>query len=420
MRVVVVGAGVIGVATAYFLARHGCDVTVLEREPEAAAGTSHANAGMLTPSMADPWNAPGLAWHLLRWLGREDAPFLLRPSVLPSMAGWGLKFLRQSTPARFRANSEKNLRLALYSLEQLRALRADLKLPYDALANGTIKVFRDARGFADGQSRTQMLTAMGLQVRTLTPAQAVALEPSLAPVQSQLVGAIHCPQDESGDARAFTEGLAARAREFGVEFHFGAEVTGVERSGDRIAAVLAGGARYTADSFVLAAGCWSPRFLQQFGARLPLQPVKGYSITVDASGWSGAPRMPVIDDALHAAVTPLGSRLRIAGTAELAGFDRSLNPARIENLFHLLLSLFPGFAPRLDRARASPWAGLRPVSADGVPHLGRFAMDNLFLNTGHGHLGWTLAAGSAQLVADLVAGKRPGLDLEPYDPNRRS
>ena len=243
MKVVIIGAGVIGVTTAYFLARNGCEVTVLERESEVALGTSHANAGMLTPSMADPWNAPGLFWHLLGWLGREDAPFLLRPRVLPQLAGWGLKFLAESRPARFRANAEKNLRLALYSLAQLQALRAELALPYDALANGTIKVFRDARGFAAARARTDMLAAMGLELRTLTPAQAVTLEPSLAPVEDALTGAVHCPADESGDARAFTQALATRARQAGVSFQFGTAVDALERAGGRLAAVGGGGGR---------------------------------------------------------------------------------------------------------------------------------------------------------------------------------
>lgn len=419
MRVVVVGSGLQGVASAYFLAAEGCEVTVLEREAAVAQGTSHANAGMLTPSMADPWNAPGILRHLLGWLGREDAPFLLRPAALPSMAGWGLAFLRNARPARYRANMERNLRLASYSLVVLRELRARLALQYAQRTAGTIKVFRDARAFDAAVARSDVLARLGLDVRPLSPDGAVQVEPALAPVRERLVGGIYCPTDESGDARAFTEALAAHAQQAGARFRFGEAVRGFAPAGGRIGAALTASGRHVADAFVLAAGCWSPQLLAPLGVALRVRPVKGYSITVPTAGWAGAPSMPVIDDALHTAATPLGDRLRVAGTAEIAGYDRSLTPARIDNLFGLLLGLFPDYAPRLDRARAQPWAGLRPVSADGVPLIGRTRYDNLFLNAGHGHLGWTLAAGSARLLADLLLGRAPELDPRPYDACRR-
>ena len=419
MRVVVVGAGLQGVASAYFLAAEGCEVTVLEREAGVALGTSHANAGMLTPSMADPWNAPGILGHLLGWLGREDAPFLLRPAALPSMIGWGLAFLRNARPARYRANMERNLRLATYSLAVLGELRTSLALQYDQRSAGTLKVFRDARAFDAAVARNDVLRQLGLDARPLTPDAVVQVEPALTPVRERLVGGIHCPADESGDARAFTEALAARAQQAGAQFRFGEPVRAFEAAGGRIGAAVTASGRHAADAFVLAAGCWSPQLLAPLGIALRVRPVKGYSITVPTAGWAGAPAMPVIDDALHAAATPLGDRLRVAGTAEIAGDDRALTPARIENLFGLLLGLFPDYAPRLDRGNAQPWAGLRPVSADGVPLIGRTRCDNLFLNAGHGHLGWTLAAGSARLLADLVLGRAPALDPRPYDARRR-
>jgi D-amino-acid dehydrogenase len=418
VRVVVIGAGLQGVATAWFLAREGCEVTVLERAAAPAQGTSHANAGMLTPSMADPWNAPGILRHLLGWLGREDAPFLLRARALPSLAGWGLAFLAHARPERFRASLERNLRLATYSLEVLGELRTALDLQYDQRTAGTIKVFRDARALDAAAARLELLARAGLAVRALTPQQAVQVEPALGPVRERLAGAFHCPQDESGDARAFTEALARRAAEAGARFHFGRAVTALQSDGDRIVAAATAEGPVAGDLFVLAAGPWSAPLLAPLGARLPVRPVKGYSITVPIGAWEGAPRMPVVDDALHAAATPLGDRLRVAGTAELAGDDLSLPPARIENLHALLLELFPSYAPHLDRARAEPWAGLRPVCADGVPLIGRYRWSNLFLNTGHGHLGWTLAAGSARLLADLVLGLAPAIDAAPYRAER--
>jgi D-amino-acid dehydrogenase len=418
MRVLVIGSGLLGVASAHFLSREGCDVTVVERLGGVAAGTSHANAGMLTPSMADPWNSPGIFWHLLQWLGREDAPFLLRPRALPSMLGWGLSFIAASSPARQRASMDANLRLAAYSLAQLRELRAAHQLAYDERTNGTIKVFRDRRAFDAAVARNRVLAELGLDVRAVDPAQAVALEPSLAPVREALVGGIYCPTDESGDARAFTQALADTARAGGVRFEFGVDITGFEHAGGRLNAALAGGRRFEAEQFVVAAGSWSPQLLSQLGIALPVRPVKGYSITVPTAHWGGAPQMPVIDDALHAAATPLGARLRVAGTAEIAGYDATVTPARIENLFNLLLGLFPTYPQPLDRAKAEPWAGLRPVSPDGVPRIGQLGYDNLFVNTGHGHLGWTLAAGSGALLAQLVCGRPTEIAAGPYRPDR--
>lgn len=418
VRVVVIGSGLQGVASAWFLAQEGCDVTVLERAPAVAQGTSYANAGMLTPSMADPWNAPGILGHVLGQLGHEDAPFLLRLRALPSLVGWGLAFLANARARPFRANMERNLRLASYSLALLRTLRAELGLHYDQRTAGTIKVFRERRAFDAAVRRNAVLAELGLDVRTLAPDEVVRTEPALAGVREKLAGGIYCPADESGDARLFTEGLARKAQEAGARFEFGAEVSGFETAGGRIAAVVTTRGRRAAEAFVLAAGVWSPLLLQPLGFALRLRPVKGYSITVPIGAWQAAPRMPVIDDALHTAATPLGDRLRVAGTAELAGYDTTLTPGRVENLFTLLLGLFPSYAPYLDRAAASPWAGLRPVSADGVPLIGRYRYDNLFLNTGHGHLGWTLACGSARLLADLMLGRAPGVDARAYDAQR--
>jgi D-amino-acid dehydrogenase len=418
MRVLVIGSGLLGVSTAWFLAREGCEVTVLDRLGGAAQGTSFANAGMLTPSMADPWNSPGIAWRLLKWLGREDAPFLLRPRALPAMLGWGLSFLRHSSPARQRASMDANLRLAAFSLATLRELRASLNIAYDERDLGTLKVFRDRAAFDTAVARDAVLAGLGLELRALSPDEAVALEPALAPARERLAGAIHCPADGSGDARAFTLALADHARAAGVRFLFDRAVTRFEHAGGRINAAIAGGERHAAHQFVVAAGSWSAPLLAPLGLSLPVRPVKGYSITLPTGGWSGVPRLPVVDEALHAAATPLGARLRVAGTAEIAGYDETVRPARIDNLFKLLLELFPDFPQPLDRANAQPWAGLRPMSPDGVPRIGALGYDNLFVNTGHGHLGWTLAAGSGALLADLMLGKAPQLPAAPYDARR--
>jgi len=418
MKVVVVGSGLLGVASAYFLAREGCEVSVLDRESEPARGTSHANAGMLTPSMADPWNSPGVFWHLLKWIGKEDAPFLLRPSAIPSMTRWGLSFIANSRPDRFHANMEKNLRLASYSMLVIRELRGTLGLRYDERSNGTLTIFREQAGFDLARERFEYLATLGLGVKYLSPKESVAVEPALADIADKLVGGILCPEDESGDARMFTQALAAKAREAGVKFQFGADVTGFEADGKRIASVTTAQGKHTADAIVVAAGSWSPLLLKQLGITLPVRPVKGYSITVPTGAWATRPGLPIVDAALHAAITPFENRLRVAGTAEFAGYDTSLSAGRINNLFGLLLSVYPSFAPHLDRSNAQPWAGLRPVAADGVPRVGKLKFDNLYVNAGHGHLGWTFAAGSGRLLADLVMKKSTAIDAKPYDAER--
>jgi D-amino-acid dehydrogenase len=408
-----------GVASAYFLAREGCEVMVIDRESAPALGTSHANAGMLTPSMADPWNAPGVFWHLLKWIGREDAPFLLRPSAIPAMTAWGLSFIANSRPDRFRANMEKNLKLASYSLDVMREMRASVKgLDYDLLTNGTLTVFRDQPALDEAVKRFRILETLGLRVSVLSAKDAAALEPAIADIADKLVGGIHCPGDESGDARMFTQALVREARALGATFAFDTNVKGFERNGDRIAAAITDDGKQFADQFLVAAGSWSPLVLRSVGASLPVRPVKGYSITVPTGKWPARPGMPVIDAVLHAAITPFKDRLRVAGTAEFAGYDTSPSPGRINNLFDLLLSVYPSYAPYLDRNNAQPWAGLRPVSSDGVPRIGRLKYRNLFVNSGQGHLGWTFACGSGRLVADLMTGKPAQIDATPYDAQR--
>lgn len=420
VRVAVIGAGLQGVATAYFLARDGHDVLVLDRAGEVARGTSHANAGMLTPSMADPWNDPGVLWKILRNLGHEDSALLLRPHALPAYGAWGLRFLANARPARFADNMRRNLRLADYSMQVLRALRDELGLAYDQLANGTLKVFREPRALERSAARCMQLAALGVAVQPLSATEAVALEPALAPIGDSIVGAIHCPGDESGDARRFTEGLAGHARRRGVEFGFDTPVIDFETSGSRVVEVTTARGAVRADAVVVAAASWTAPLLRHLGIALPVRPVKGYSVTLDMGAWQPRPRMPVLDDSLHAAATPLGTQLRVAGTAEFAGYDTQPTPARVDNLFRLTLRMFPGFAPHLHRDRASPWAGLRPMSADGVPLIGPLKLGNLYLNTGHGHLGWTLACGSARLLADLVSGNAPAIDPLPYSATRFS
>lgn len=413
MRVLVIGSGLAGVATAFFLNRNGCDVTVVERRQGAALETSFANAGMLTPSMADPWNAPGVLWKVLKWIGRDDSPLLLRPSALPTMISWGLGFLANSSPQRFTVNMSKNARIASYSLGVLRQLRTELDLHYDERVRGTIKIFRERAAFDEMVEIAHKLAAEGITHEALDTAGVIEAEPSLAPIADKLVGGVLFPGDESGDAHKCCRAIAEAAQKRGVTFRFEVTVSGFDRNGGRIAAVLTDQGPLEADAYVLAAGSYSPLLARHLGLNIPIRPVKGYSITVPCGDWQGAPLRPIVDDTVHIAVTPLGQRLRVAGTAEFAGWDTVVRGPRIEYVRRLLLDILPDAAPFLS-APIEEWAGLRPMCCDGVPILGRTPIANLYLNTGHGHLGWTMSQGSGKLVADLIAGGKPQLDLADY------
>lgn len=420
MHIVVVGAGLIGVTSAYRLRRAGHDVTLFERGPEPATGASFANGGMLTPSMADPWNAPGVWKNLLRWMGKPDAPMLLRPSSLPAMSGWGLKFLAASSPPRFNDNTWRNLRLAVYSVAGMRELRTEEPLDYAASTRGTMKVYRNPQAFAAGLEKMRQYSHPAIDARPLSAEEAIALEPGLEPIRSQLAGAVHFASDESGDARLFTQQLWAAAQRRGAVFRGEESVEEILVERGRVRAVRTQRETIAADAVVVAAGCHTPHLLRPLGIRLPIQPVKGYSLTCTPLEPEAVPpiSIPIVDDDLHAAVTPLGTSIRVAGTAEFAGFNRDVSPERIENLQRLLRGVLPKSADEFLAAHVQPWAGLRPVCADGVPCIGPCGPEGLYVNSGHGHLGWTMAEGSARLLADLIDGKTPGIEARDYDPRR--
>jgi D-amino-acid dehydrogenase len=406
MKAIVIGSGLLGITTAYFLRRRGHDVTVIERQEGPGRETSFANGALLHPSLPEPWNGPGCWRVLLSSLGRADAPMQLRWRALPGLLGWGVRFLWNSRVSAFERNVLSNLRLALYSLEVMKSLRQQTQLEYGRAARGTLRIFRDDRALDAAFATATRLAAQGLRFRKLTRREAVALEPALQPIADELAGALHYEADESGDAYRFCTALTQSAREEGVEFRFRTEVTSLELRAGRIAAVISGGERLVADKYVVAAGSYSPQLLARIGMRLPVRPAKGYSVTFDAQRQSLS--IPVIDDQLHAAVVPLEGAIRVVGTAEFAGYDRTIRPPRIQNLLRLLRQVLP--EESFDPAMGQPWCGLRPMSVDGVPIIGPTSIPNLWLNTGHGHLGWTMAAGSARLLADLIAGEAPSVD----------
>ena len=404
MKVTVVGAGLAGTASAFFLAEAGCAVTVIDRGAEPASETSHANGSMITPSLANPWNEPGVLATLVRSLGREDAPVMLRPRAVPSMLRWGLAFLRNSRRATFEHSFLRNVEFIQYSQGVMHELLQRHSLSFDHAMEGTLQVHRDPAALESAQRTAEMLEPAGVRHDVLDRAGVVAHEPALAPIAEQLVGGVAYPDDEVGNARSFCLELRRLAEAQGADFRFNESLYGLRGLLDR-------------GNVVLAAGSYSPGLARDVGLDVPVRPAKGYSITVPIGDTVPRPRVPVIDDALHAAVVPLGNALRVAGTAEFAGFDRSVNASRIKNLKRLLEAIYPDLPMPRD---VSPWCGLRPMTPDGMPIVGPSGVDGLFLNTGHGHLGWSMACASGKAISDLVTGQSPEVDLAPFSLGRDS
>ncbi len=411
MTTLIIGAGVIGTTLAYELALMGEKVTVVDAAAGPALETSFANGSLITPSMSDPWASPGVPKMLLKYLGREDAPFLLRLRALASMAGWGVSFLRNCSPEKWRANTRAVFPLAEYSRDRLDAMTRELGLDYDRCGEGTLRIHQDQESMRAADAALAVYRDLGCEIRVLGQEECLAMELSLRPVARGIHGGFHFPGDRSGDCHVFTRQLMARAAEKGAAFQFNSKVTALKVESGRLKAVLTSSGPIAADRFVLAAGSYSLGLGRQAGLRIPVFPVKGYSATFDVSGWNRPPSVPFVDNGRKIAVVRMGNRLRIAGTAEFAGFDRRDNPVRSGVLLKHFKSLFPestGVGP------PQYWHGLRPMSADGRPFIGRTRLSNLYVNTGHGPLGWTLACGSAKALAQVIRGVRPEIDLEPF------
>ncbi|MCF8149154.1 MAG: D-amino acid dehydrogenase [Burkholderiaceae bacterium] len=415
MRVSVLGAGVVGVTSAWYLAADGHEVTVFDRQPEPAQETSCANGGQISVSHAEPWASPRAPRLALKWLGREDAPLLWRMRADPAQWLWGLRFLRQCTAARVRANIGAIVGLGLASRTALQSLRHQLALEYDHLERGILHFYTDPREFDQALPQAALMREFGCERLPKTAAECLAIEPALAGSRIPVVGGTYTARDESGDARRFTEALARHAAARGVRFRFGETVRALQREGGRLSSVhLASGERVDADMTVLAMGSYSPLLLQPLGLRLPVYPAKGYSATLALPAGVLAPTVSLTDDGSKIVISRLGQSLRVAGTAEFTGYDTSLNMPRCQVLVRRIHEIFPALAAvnNIDY-----WAGLRPATPGNVPLVGDLSaagLAGLWLNTGHGTLGWTLACGSARLLADLVAGRDPGLDPAPY------
>lgn len=413
MRVIVLGAGVVGTTSAWYLVRAGHDVTVIERQGAAGLETSFANGGQISASHAEPWANPGAPAKIIEWLGREDAPLLFRPRADWRQWTWGVRFLIECLPFRTRANVRDLLALALYSRAQLRELRVEAGIEYDALTRGILQFFTEETEFDHAAARANALREHGGDREIKTAAECIAIEPALRHAAERIVGGVYSAADESGDALKFTQAVALLAERAGVRFLFGRSIKRLEAERGAVASVVvadpAGGdERLSADAYVVALGSYSPLALRPLGVSIPVYPLKGYSITIPLEPDDEAPSVSLSDDTHKLVFSRLGQRLRVAGTAEMDGYNTAVNDARCSAIVRRTFELFPG-AGRAERAEF--WTGLRPATPSNVPLIGRTRYPNLFLNTGHGTLGWTMACGSGRALADIVSGHAPEPDF---------
>ena len=423
MKVIVLGAGLLGVTSAYFLRQQGHDVSVVDRQASPAAETSFANGGQISVSHAEPWANPGAPLKVLKWLGKEDAPLLFRIRADMRQWLWGLQFLRECTPARTRHNIEQIVRLGTYSRDTLQQLRRDIGIAYDERTQGILHFYTSRQEFDGAEAPAGQMRALGCDRRVISADDAVKLEPALRHIRPQLAGATYTAEDESGDANRFARELVKRCEADGVQFLLSHTVTALREAGSRIDHVEATDSegrflRLRADAYVLAMGSLSPLYASPLGIHLPIYPAKGYSVTMPVKDASMAHQVSLTDDEYKLVFSrlttrstpeaPGGDRLRIAGTAELNGYDRDLNRVRCEAIVKRVEHLFPGAG---DSEQAQFWTGLRPATPSNVPIIGRSKLPNLFLNTGHGTLGWTHSCGSGKSIARIVSGLKPEVNF---------
>ena len=412
MHIVVLGAGVVGTTTAWYLQKQGHQVTVVDRQSGAGLETSFANGGQVSVSHAEPWANPSAPLKVLKWLFQADAPLLFRPRFDPAQWRWALAFLRECTSARAAHNIRQMVNLGTYSRSQLQALRQDAGIEYDALSRGILHFYTNPREFDGAIEPTRIMQGLGCDRQIIDADRAVELEPALKPIRDRIAGATYTSEDESGDARKFTQNLAAKCAEAGVAFCYNTEVLGFEKAGDRLLGVrtLREGVHETlrGDAYVLSLGSFSGPLARQLGLTLDIYPAKGYSITVPVRNEEAAFNVSLTDDEYKLVYSRLGDRLRVAGTAELNGYSRDLNYTRCRAIVRRTAEVMPE-AGYWDKARF--WTGLRPATPSNVPYIGKSHLANLYLNTGHGTLGWTHSCGSAAALADIIEGRKPEVDF---------
>lgn len=408
MRVLVLGAGIIGVTTAWYLNQAGHEVIVVDRRPGPAMETSFANAGQVSPGYSAPWAAPSIPVKAIKWLLMRHAPLIIRPQLDLAMIRWTAAMLRNCTHHRYALNKSRMVRLAEYSRDQLDLLRQETGLAYDGRRQGTLQLFRTDKQLGDVHKDVDVLKAAGVPCEVLDRAGCIAAEPGLAASAVDFVGGLRLPHDQTGDCFLFTNALAAMAAQAGVVFHYDTDIRALHAQDGRVTGALTGKGAMQADAVVVALGVHSPRMVRPLGLSLPVYPVKGYSITADIVDPARAPVSTVMDESYKVAITRLGDRIRVGGMAELSGYNNALPAQRRETLAHSVGSLFPGGG---DLEGASYWSGLRPMTPDGTPVIGATRVRGLYLNTGHGTLGWTMACGSARVLSDLIGGGRPQIDI---------
>lgn len=409
MKIAILGSGVIGTTTAYYLARAGHEVTVLERQPGPALETSFANAGEVSPGYSAPWAGPGVPLKAIKWLLMHHRPLVIKLALDPAMWRWGLAMLRNCTEARYALNKGRMVRVAEYSRDVLKQLRADTGIQYDDRALGTLQLFRTQKQLDGTGKDIEVLRQYGVPYQVLDRAGCVQVEPALADVQEKFVGGLRLPGDETGDCFLFTQRIAALARQAGAILRFGTTIQRIVADGSGVVGVDTSAGRVTADAYLVALGSYSTQMVAPLGIDLPVYPVKGFSITVPIDDPSKAPESTVMDETHKVAVTRLGDRVRVGGTAQLSGFDLSLNDRRRATLEFVVTDLYPRAG---DVSKAEFWTGLRPMTPDGTPILGPTPVKKLWLATGHGTLGWTMATGTGKLMADWMGGGETGIDVE--------
>jgi D-amino-acid dehydrogenase len=409
VKVLVLGSGVIGTSVAYYLARDGHEVQVLDRQAGPALETSFGNAGEVSPGYSAPWAGPGVPLKAIKWMLMTHSPLVIWPLLDPAMWRWGAAMLANCTERAYALNKSRMVPIAEYSRDCMKALRAETGIEYDDRALGTLQLFR-TQAQLDGTAKDiQILKQYKVPYELLDRDGFVKVEPALALTKDKFVGALRLPGDETGDCFKFSNHLAEMAQGLGVSFRWNTHIQGLEQQGGRIAGVRTEAGLLQAERYVLALGSHSPQMLQPLGLRIPVYPVKGYSITVPITDARFAPESTIMDETHKVAVTRLGDRIRVGGTAELAGYSLKLREARRATLNHVVTDLFPKGG---DVSQASFWCGLRPMTPDGTPIVGPTPLDNLLLATGHGTLGWTMAAGTGRVIADLVSGRKPAIDID--------
>ncbi|TCS50617.1 D-amino acid dehydrogenase [Primorskyibacter sedentarius] len=410
MKVIVMGAGVIGVTTAYYLAKAGAEVTVLDRQPGPGLETSYANAGELSYGMTSPWAAPGIPMKAVKWLFMKRRPLFIWPLISPTMWAWSVQMIRNCNEESYRTNKSRMVRVSNYSRDVMPDLIAETGIEYEGRAQGTLQLFRNEKQLKGSKADQEILAEYDSPFELLDRDGCIAVEPALAQVREKFVGGLRLTADRTGDCRLFTIALAEKCAEMGVEFQYGQSIREILVENGKVAGVrteIAG--TMTADAYVCALGSYGTRLLKQIGVRIPVYPVKGYSVTLPVTEDTLAPQSTIMDETHKVAITRLGDRIRVAGTAEIAGYSNRLGPHATDTVRHVIGDLFPGGG---DISKAEGWTGLRPMTPDGTPVLGQSRYDNLFLNTGHGTLGWTMACGSGRAVADVVLGRKPEISFD--------